>query len=298
MFYKMLFNIAIIGMGTWGKNLIKEFSKISNVKMVCSKGNINTKEWVKKFFPDTTYTKNINEVLSNKDIDAVVICTPIDTHFQLVYDSLSSGKHVFVEKPLAENPKDAKSLLNLAKKKKCGLFVGYVFTFDPILKKIKKIIQKDSPYLIILKWDKLGSFLEDTKLNLISHEFSIIVELLGIPKNLEIKYNVGYISDSDIVYLEIKYDQDVFCLCEINKISNIKRKTLTLATKKNLYLWENNKLFKFNKRNQKYDLYYNPTKTPLEMECKEFIGSLKNKFNYQNPLRAIEIQNLIKKIQG
>ena len=292
-----LCNIAIIGMGIWGKNLIREFSKISNVKMVCSKGNSDTKKWVKRYFPDIIYTKNINEILSNKDIDAVVISTPVDTHFQLVYDSLSSGKHVFVEKPLAENPNDAKSLLNLAKKKKCVLFVGYIFTFDPILKKIKKIIQKESPTFLILKWDKLGSFSEDIKLNLISHEFSIIIELMGIPKEIKIKKDFGYVSKSDIVNLEIKYNKDFLCLCEINRLSNKKMKTVTLATEKNLFLWEDNKLFKFNKKNKKYDLFYSSDKTSLEIECNEFIKILKKDLDYSNPLRAIEIQNLIKKIR-
>ena len=118
-------NLAIVGIGKWGKNLINEFSKNSNIIMCQSTGNKKNIAWVNKNFPNIQHTKNFEDILNNKLIDAVVIASPIKTHFFLSTQVILAQKHLFVEKPMSMNFNDTKKLVNLAKNQNVVLFVQY-----------------------------------------------------------------------------------------------------------------------------------------------------------------------------
>mgnify|MGYP003994117809 CR=1 FL=1 len=76
--------IAIIGIGNWGKNLVRDFSKISDIKKCTSNGNIQNIEWLKKNYPSIDYVNNHKEIFNDEEINAVIISTPIKTHYTLV----------------------------------------------------------------------------------------------------------------------------------------------------------------------------------------------------------------------
>ena len=111
-------NIAIVGLGLWGKNLLKEFSKIGDVTICCTRGNRQNVKWLKHNYPKVKHTKNFNDIIKDKKTNVVVIATPINTHFSLVSKALKSGKHVFVEKTITEKVSEAIELYGLAKQKK------------------------------------------------------------------------------------------------------------------------------------------------------------------------------------
>ena len=129
-------NIAIVGMGNWGKNLIYEFNKISNIMFCTSTGNSKNILWLKKYYPNIKYVQEFSNIVNNPLIDAIVIATPINSHYKLVKKSLECGKNVFVEKPLATNYKNAKNLYDLAKNNDVSLFIGHIFLYNQIFKKV------------------------------------------------------------------------------------------------------------------------------------------------------------------
>ena len=139
----MMNKIGIIGIGNWGKNLVKDFSKISNIKKCTSNGNIQNIEWLKKNYPSIEYVTNYNEIFNDNEINAVIISTPIKTHYSLVKKALLSKKHVFVEKPLCSKVSEAQELIKIAKNNNVFLFVGYVFLFNDVLKKLIQISKKE-----------------------------------------------------------------------------------------------------------------------------------------------------------
>ena len=136
--------IAIVGIGRWGKNLIREFSKLSKVKFCLTTGNKENLKWLKKNYPDVIHTTHISDILNDQTIDAVVIATPIKTHYSLVKKSLESKKHVFVEKPLAKSTPEINDLIKIAKKNERTLFVGHIFLYNEIFKKLKHILKTHS----------------------------------------------------------------------------------------------------------------------------------------------------------
>jgi len=118
-------NIAVIGAGFWGRNLVRNFHQLGVLKTVCdSDGRI--RKQVLKDYPGTVIASQEKEIFEDQAIDAVVIATPAITHHRLALASLNSGKHVFVEKPLALTYEEGRQLVDLARMKGKTLFVVHI----------------------------------------------------------------------------------------------------------------------------------------------------------------------------
>jgi len=285
--------LAIIGLGKWGKNLVREFSKVSNVIVCVSNGRKENVQWLKKNYPNIDYSKNFLEILENKTIDAVVIATPIKTHYSLSKLALKSKKHVFIEKTISENSKNGKNLITLAKNKNLMIFVGHIFLHHPILKKLKEIQKQESITYLKFNWMKIGSFNEDILLDLVSHYFSIVIELLGSPKSIKILNLKKIITSCDIISIELKFSSNKKCIIDVNRTSNFKKRSVLITTTKNIYQWNDDELYKFNKTKQIFNLILKPKETPLEIECKTFLKNLNKKIDYSNSKKALKIVQLV-----
>ena len=122
--------IAVIGIGRWGKNLIREFSKFAIISKCVHQGNLENMKWLDTNYPEISSTTNIADVLDDPKIDAIVIATPINTHYKIIKNALESGKNVFVEKPMTQTTSEADNLIKIAKRKNLSLFVGYIFMYN------------------------------------------------------------------------------------------------------------------------------------------------------------------------
>jgi UDP-2-acetamido-3-amino-2,3-dideoxy-glucuronate N-acetyltransferase len=277
--------IGIIGIGNWGKNLVRDFSKISDIKKCTSKGNIQNIKWLKKNYPSIEYVPNYKEIFNDNEINAVIISTPIKTHYSLVKKALLSKKHVFIEKPLCSKVSEAQELIKIAKKNNVFLFVGHIFLFNEVLKKLIEILKKEKITYIEFQWNKFGTFDEDIFLNLLSHDISIILKLFGKPKKINVQSSFGFVSKCDIVTLNVKLSQNLECQIYLNRYSDKKQKTVKIFTDKNVYIWNDLKLYKNNKKSSTFKLIYESKLTPLEIQCKNFIVELNksnNSFEYAN----------------
>lgn len=263
-------NLAIIGLGNWGKKLVSEFNESHKIKYCHTKGNPQNISWLKKNFPKIKVVKQIVEIFDDESINAVIIATPIRSHNDLVKQSLLQNKHVFVEKPLTESVFESKNLIEIAKKKKLCLFIGNVFLYHPVFLKLQKLLINEKIKSISGTWLKMGTFHDDIITNLLYHDMCIIHELIGKPKKIVIANSQNFITKSDIIDVKIIFSNKIDCNLHINRISNIKRKSLTLITEKNCYLWENDTLFKFSEKNNYYEKIYESKQTALENECKVF----------------------------
>ena len=294
----MMNKIGIIGIGNWGKNLVRDFSKISNIKKCTSKGNPQNIQWLKKNYSSIEYVTNYKEILNDNEINAVIISTPIKTHYALVKKALLSKKHVFIEKPLCSKVSEAQELIKIAKNNNVFLFVGHIFLFNEVLKKLIQISKKEKITYIEFQWNKFGTFDEDIFLNLLSHDISIILKLFGKPKKIHVQSSFGFISKCDIVTLNLKFSQNQNCQIYLNRYSNKKEKTVKIFTEKNVYLWNDLKLYKNNKKSSTFKLIYESKITPLEIECKHFIRELdKSNYSFDYANLAKDVIQVIQKIK-
>ena len=290
--------LGIIGIGNWGKNLVRDFSKISDIKKCTSRGNVQNIKWLKKNYPSIEYVSNQKEIFNDEEINAVIISTPIKTHYALVKQALLSKKHVFIEKPICSKLSDAKELIKIAKRNNLFLFVGHIFLFNEVLKKLIQISKKEKIIYTQFQWNKFGTFDEDIFLNLLSHDISIILKLFGKPKKIKVQSSFGLISKCDVVTLNLELSQNKECQIHLNRCSDNKQKLVTIFTEKNVYLWDDLKLYKNNKKSDQFKLIFESKSTPLEIQCKKFITELnKSKKSSEYANLAKDVIQVIQKLK-
>ena len=136
-------NVAVVGAGYWGKNLVRNFAiaKRCNLKYVC---DLDEKRLAvqKKNFPFIETSTDLEMVLGDEGIDAVVVATEVPTHFEIARKSLEAGKHVYVEKPLTLKGSESKTLVDLAQDKRLKLMVGHLLEYHPAVNYLKDVIDK------------------------------------------------------------------------------------------------------------------------------------------------------------
>jgi predicted dehydrogenase len=124
-------NIGIIGCGYWGPNLLRNFVKTPGAKVVAvADANPARLEYVRSGYPAVEVTPAASQVLESEKIDAVVIATPISTHYPLAKEALSKGKHVFLEKPLTASERESEDLVALADECNRVLMVDHTFIYS------------------------------------------------------------------------------------------------------------------------------------------------------------------------
>ena len=135
-------NVGIIGLGYWGPNLVRNFNALRtvNVSMVADL-DAERRDKICKLYPNTVGVASGDDILNNPEIDAVVLATPIKTHYNLAKKALEMGKHVLVEKPLATSRAEAQELIDLAKEKGLALMVDHTFLYTGAVQKIKDLVQ-------------------------------------------------------------------------------------------------------------------------------------------------------------
>ena len=291
-------NIAIIGMGYWGKKLVYEFSKIANIKFCYSQGNISNIKWINKNYPKIKYCKNFQNILNDSTIDAIVIASPIDTHFEYALKSLKAKKHVYIEKPMCTSKKQGEVLLKIARKNNLEIFVGQIFLYHPVLVKLKKLLKNEKIDSIYLGWHRFGPFKEKLSLDLLSHFITILQELFDQPKKLILKSKIGCVTDCDILSLHVQFQKRINCVIELNRVSYHKQREIIIKSSKNLYKWEDDILLKFSKKDEIFKEYFSSDVSPLTTECTKFLKntSLKKK-NYVNTKKAIFTVSVIENFE-
>ncbi len=176
-------SIAVVGSGYWGKNLVRNFHQLGVLKLICDKDE-NILNQFKKQYPDVETCLDLEDVLCHKNIKAVVVATPAESHFAVVHESLSAGKHVFVEKPLALNEKEGQQLVNLAEQNELILMVGHILHYHPALIKLKELISSGElgkiQYLYSNRLN-IGKIRNEENIlwSFAPHDISVILMLLG-----------------------------------------------------------------------------------------------------------------------
>lgn len=208
-------NIAVIGGGYWGKNLVRNFYELSVLKTVCDRNRASLEELQMKY-PQILITDSADNIFSDKSIEGVVIATPAVTHYQITKKALLSGKDVFVEKPLALNLKEGKELVDLAKKMDRILMVGHLLLYHPAVIQLKRLIDEGALgkiryiYSNRLNFGKLRTE-ENILWSFAPHDIAVIIELFGQMPSEVCSHGMSWlnkdIADVTISYLKFNHHQ-------------------------------------------------------------------------------------------
>lgn len=178
--------IAVIGCGYWGKNLVRNFYELKVLHAI-SDVNVNLAHQMSEMYKVPAYS--LQEILES-NIDAVVIAAPAAQHYDLCAKILKSGKHVFVEKPLALHVEDANALCSLAQQLDLKLMVGHLLQYHPAFLELKKIIASGGlgklQYIYSNRLN-LGKFRNEENIlwSFAPHDISMILSIAGeLPENI------------------------------------------------------------------------------------------------------------------
>jgi UDP-2-acetamido-3-amino-2,3-dideoxy-glucuronate N-acetyltransferase len=176
-------NIACIGGGYWGKNLVRNMHDLGVLSSVCEVDS-ETRQRLKKTYPDSNFTDELADVFRDPNIAGVMIATPAESHGALVEEALLAGKDVFVEKPLCLSVTEAKRLIGLAVEKQRILMVGHLLWYHPAVLKLKQLIDQGELGRIRYIYSNrlnLGKIRREENIlwSFAPHDISVILGLLG-----------------------------------------------------------------------------------------------------------------------
>lgn len=146
-------NVAQIGVGGWGKNHARVLSQLGVLSAVCDLDQTKAQEIAKKY--GVNHYDSIEKMLKSEKIDAVFICTPTSTHYEIATKVIQEKKHVFIEKPMTYRSEEGVKLVKLAKKNHVLLTCGYIERFNPAVQLVKDYV-KSKKYgdLIMLEFHR------------------------------------------------------------------------------------------------------------------------------------------------
>src|SRR2546422_1174756 len=133
-------NVAVVGVGYWGKNLARNFHDLGVLTMLCD-AERSVEERCGREYESVRFCREFGAVLSDPSIAAVALATPAATHYEMAKAALEAGKHVLVEKPLAIDVKQGEDLVELAASRRRILMVGHILRYHPALVKLQELIQ-------------------------------------------------------------------------------------------------------------------------------------------------------------
>jgi predicted dehydrogenase len=174
----------VIGCGYWGPNLVRTFNELEGAQLVrVADVRPGRREFISKRYPEVETTSEANDILNDTTIDAVVIATPPDTHFNFAMHALAAGKHLLVEKPLAMTSRDADRIVQAAADVRRVLMVGHLFLYSPAVVQIGSLLKQGTLgelYSISSTRANLGppNTAVDVLWDLAPHDVSIILYLM------------------------------------------------------------------------------------------------------------------------
>lgn len=174
--------VGVVGAGYWGKNLVRNFHALGALHIVCDL-QAEVRERVRRDYGVAT-TEDYKAILSDDSVDAVVIAAPAVEHYGTTMQALESGKHVFVEKPLALHCDEGKKLVDAASERKLVLMVGHILEYHPAIVELKRLVRQGGLgklqyiYSSRLNLGKLRTE-ENILWSFAPHDISVILRLLG-----------------------------------------------------------------------------------------------------------------------
>jgi len=132
--------VAVVGFGYWGPNIVRNFNAQSNCDVDYVVDSRDERlAIVNENYPETRTTKDLDEVISNTTIDAIIVATPVYTHYEIAKKALQSGKHVLLEKPMTSSVREAEELIDISIKNNKVLMVDHTFLYTGSVQKIHSI---------------------------------------------------------------------------------------------------------------------------------------------------------------
>ncbi len=294
--------VGVVGCGYWGPNLIRVFTEMDefSVKTVFDLSPAKLAAITKKY-RDISAVSDYKAILDDKDIDAVVLATPISTHFALAKEALLKDKHVFIEKPITRSSAEAEELIKIAEERKKVIMVGHTFLYSPPVLKVKELIDNNTIggiYYIDSSRVNLGLVQPDVSViwDLGPHDISIILHWLNDePVEVSATGN-SYIQKNieEVSFITLRFKSGIIAHIHISWLAPCKLRRTTIVGSKRMIVYDDTEnvekvkiydqgVVKNPENFGEFQLTYRSgdvvspridTKEPLKLECADFASAI------------------------
>lgn len=233
--------LGIVGLGYWGPNLTRVVSETQGVRLkwLCDLDPERLERFGRRY-PACGTTSDAEEVLGDDEVDALLIATPVFTHYDLALASLRAGKHTFVEKPLAPSSHEAEELVDLAQEDGLTLMCGHTFVYSPPVRAVKDLIARgELGELLFISSSRVNLGLHQRDVSVVwdlgPHDFSILQYWLSeTPATVRTTGRDSIVSGiPDVAFVNLGYDSGLVANVELSWIAPGKlRRTVVVGSEK------------------------------------------------------------------
>jgi len=239
-------SVGVVGCGYWGPLLIRNFRNVPNcnLKAVCDVSDERLKH-IKRLYPEVATVADWERFLTDFELDAIVIATPVKFHHALAQKSLLAGKHTFIEKPMAASSAECENLIEIAESKGLVLMVDHTFLFSSAVRKIAELVRAgdigDIRYINSRRLN-LGLFQKDINAawDLAPHDISIILHILGeLPIAVNCQGN-AHISPAveDVTNMSLTFGQRRFATIQSSWLEPRKVREMTIVGSRRMIVYD------------------------------------------------------------
>jgi UDP-2-acetamido-3-amino-2,3-dideoxy-glucuronate N-acetyltransferase len=319
-------NIAVIGCGYWGKNLVRNFAELGALHTICdSSPEVLSK--IGSLYPKVGKETSLEAILANKEIKGVVISSPAALHYSMAKQALLADKDVFVEKPITSKSSHAQELVELAEKRKRILMVGHLMLYHPAVHILKHHIQSGDLgeiYYLYSTRVNLGQVRSDESAlwRLAPHDISLFLYLLESVPEVVSAQGISYVQPNleDVVFITLKFPEKVLAHIHASWLDPHKIRQLTAVGSKKMAVFDDmdpeHKLRIYDQGVvDDYDKLASPSGTlalrsegvflprvdlaePLSLECRHFLECIENRATpLSDGKQGLEVVRILEKIE-
>jgi len=239
-------SVGVVGCGYWGPLLIRNFRNVPNCNLVavCDVSEARLTH-IRKLYPEVTAVTDWERFLTDFELDAIVIATPVKFHHALAQKSLLAGKHTFIEKPMATSSAECESLIEIAESKGLVLMVDHTFLYSSAVRKIAELVRAgdigDIRYINSRRLN-LGLFQKDINVtwDLAPHDISIILHILGeLPIAVNCQGN-GHVTPAveDVTNMSLTFRQGRFATIQSSWLEPRKVREMTIVGSRRMIVYD------------------------------------------------------------
>lgn len=238
--------VGVIGCGYWGPQLIRNFATMPGVVLTAVADQREDRlGYVQQHYPHAKLFRNHLELLSSDSVDAVVVSTPIHTHYEVAREALASGRHVLVEKPLAASVMEGAELVRLARMRGLTLMAGHTFVYNPAVTELRRLVQEgELGKIYYADGARLNLGLFQRYLNvawdLAPHDISILLHVFDqYPVEVAARGS-AFIQPSihDVVYLDLIFPLGIHARIHVSWLDPDKVRRMTVVGDRRMVVYD------------------------------------------------------------
>lgn len=240
-----MITVAVVGIGYWGPNYLRTLTQLeeAQVSWVCDL-NTTALSRISRMYPDVRTTTKLEDLVADRSLQAAIVVTPAQTHYEIVKPLLNSGKHVLVEKPITDDLRLADELIKLAAKNNATLMVDHTYLFNGGITKLKQLIDDNELgriYYLYGMYNALGPLRRDVSAMWdLPHLIYVANYLLSSTPESVVAIGKDYLIDGmeDVVFLTLSYPNDVLVNLSCSWIDPVKIRRLVVVGSKQMAIFD------------------------------------------------------------